>query len=251
MDIRGKSYIVTGAGSGIGQATAFLLAEAGASVTVADLDEATARKTGVQIESRGGRALAVRANVASEADVRAMVESTVEEFGRLDGLCNAAGVSSAVKTIDDLSLDEFNRNLEVNLAGSFLCVKYAARAILNSGSGGSIVLVASTAAILGFAQASEYCSSKAGILGLTRSASCEYAPKGVRVNAVLPGSTKTPMFLDSMKGHGIEEYLLSTHPIGRFAEPSEIGTAIRFLMSDEASFMTGAVVPVDGGNSSI
>lgn len=251
MDLSGKSFLVTGAGSGIGQSTAMLLAEAGAMVTVADLDEKGAEETAGAIRKSGGNAQAVKADVSSEVDVQAMIDRAVKEFGRLDGLCNAAGIAAAVKTIDEMSLDAFNRNLKVNLAGSFLCVKYGARAILGSSGEGSIVMVASTAALLGFAGAADYCAAKSGILGLTRSASCEYAPKGVRVNVVLPGSTKTPMFLKSMEEHGIEDYLLSTHPIGRFAEPSEIGTAIRFLLSSESSFMTGAVIPVDGGNTSI
>jgi 2,5-dichloro-2,5-cyclohexadiene-1,4-diol dehydrogenase 1 len=174
----------------------------------------------------------------------------VAAYGHLHGACNAAGVAPASKPLAELTLEQWNRVIGINLTAPFLCLKYQIPAVLASG-GGSIVIVSSTASLVGVPLAAEYCSAKAGVLGLVRSASCEYAGKGVRVNAVLPGATRTPMFEAAMKDNHLEEYFASLHPIGRFAEPRELGTACRWLISDEASFVTGSAMTVDGGYTSV
>lgn len=253
MTMNGKSVIVTGGGGGIGQATAVLLGEAGCNVTIGDLNEAGCEETVAMIQKAGGQAQWIRTDVANESSVRMLVYQAVSAYGGLHGACNVAGIRSTTKLIADLTVEEWDRALRINLTSGFLSVKHQAPAIIASGGGG-IVLVASTAAVSGFPQASEYCASKAGLLGLARAASCEYAAKGCRVNVVMPGATRTPMFTDSMAdlaSNSMEEYLVSTHPIGRIGQPSEIGAALRWLVSEEASFITGAVIAVDGGNSSI
>lgn len=202
-----------------------------------------------------GRGQAVRTDVTSEAEFKALADRAVKTYGGIHGVCHAAGVGNTAKLISDLSLAEWERVIRINLTAPFLCVKHLAPAILASG-GGSIVIVASTSSMTAVARAAEYCASKAGVLGLVRSASCEYASMGVRVNAVMAGTTRTPMLASALaeaekSGTGLEAYLASVHPIGRFAEPIEIGTAIRWLISDEASFVTGSAMAVDGGWTSI
>jgi 2,5-dichloro-2,5-cyclohexadiene-1,4-diol dehydrogenase 1 len=249
-DLKGKSIIVTGGGSGIGRATAIALAEVGALITVSDVNEAGAANTTQEIKKAGFEAQWVGADVSDEGDAKMLVDRAVGAFGGLHGACNAAGVAAASKTLCDLSMKDWQRVLAINLTGPFLCLKFQIPAIMASG-GGSIVVVGSTASLVGVPLASEYCAAKSGVLGLVRAASCEYAGKGVRVNALLPGATRTPMFEAAMKDNGLEEYFANLHPIRRFAQPGEIGTAIRWLLSEDASFVTGAAIPVDGGYSSI
>jgi 2,5-dichloro-2,5-cyclohexadiene-1,4-diol dehydrogenase 1 len=249
-DLKGKSVIVTGGASGIGRSAALLLAESGCRVTVADVNESGCAETVATITSDGGEAQWIRADVSSEADVKALVDCAIKSYGNLHGACNAAGVAAASKPLCELTKEEWYRVIDINLTSAFYCLKLQIPAILAAG-GGSVVIVASTAAIAGVPLAAEYCAAKAGVLGLVRSASAEYARKGVRVNAVLPGATRTPMFEAAMKDNGLEEYFAASHPIGRFAQPREIATAIRWLLSDEASFVTGLPMAVDGGYTSV
>ncbi|API58725.1 hypothetical protein BSL82_04860 [Tardibacter chloracetimidivorans] len=249
-DLNGKSVIVTGGASGIGRSTALLLAEAGALITVADRNEAGCTETVEMIGAKGGVAQSCGIDVTSESAVRDLVQLAVSRFGGLHGAANAAGIVGSSIAIEDMPLEEWSRVISINLTAQFLCLKYQARAMLDTG-GGSIVMVSSTASMIGFPLTSAYCASKAGVLGLVRSASCEYSKRGVRVNALLPGATRTPMFEGAMAASGLEDYVAATHPIGRFAEPDEIGRAIRWLISDEASYVTGSAMAVDGGNTSI
>jgi len=250
-DLTGKSIIVTGGGSGIGAAVALMIAEAGGNVTVTDMNEAAAHATAEKVSFTGGRATAFRADVSNQADVQAMVEKACSTYGRLDGACNAAGVPQRGKLMHEVSLDEWDQCHSVNLRGVFLCNKYQVIAMLKSG-GGSIVNIASTAAMVGFPNGAEYCASKAGVMGLVRGTAIDYATKGIRINAVLPGGTLTPMLQDAMKqDSGLEAALAAVHPMGRFGQPREIAGAVRWLLSDEASFVTGAAFPVDGGHTSI
>jgi NAD(P)-dependent dehydrogenase (short-subunit alcohol dehydrogenase family) len=249
-DLKGKSVIVTGGASGIGRSAALLLAEAGCLVTVADWNDAGCAETAAMIKSHGGEAQWIRTDVSSESDAKALVDRAVANYGNLHGACNAAGVAAASKPLCELTTQQWHRVININLTAPFYCLKYQIPAMLISG-GGSIVIVASTASIAGVPLAAEYCSAKAGVLGLVRSASCEYARRGVRVNAVLPGATRTPMFEAAMKDNGLEDYFAASHPIGRFAESGEIATAIRWLISDEASFVTGLPMAVDGGYTSV
>ncbi|MFW2828755.1 SDR family NAD(P)-dependent oxidoreductase [Sphingomonas sp. ID0503] len=248
--LSGKSVLVTGGGSGIGRAVALLLAESGSRVTVADRTAEAAEAVAREIRDAGQVAEAVTADVSSEDDVRAMVEAA-GRLGPLTGAVNAAGVPQVGKLLHEVDLAEWDRCHGVNLRGLFLCNKYEVAAMLAAG-GGSIVNIASTAAMVGFPNGAEYCASKAGVMGLVRGGAIDYATKGIRINAVLPGGTLTPMLKGAMAlDRGLEPALAAVHPMNRFGQPEEIAAAARFLISDEASFVTGASYAVDGGHTCI
>jgi len=248
--LQDKSIVVTGGGSGIGEAVALALGEAGCRVTVADLDGGKAQAVAASIGQAGGTAQGIAADVADESSVIAMIEAAVRAYGRLDGACNAAGVPQRGKLLHEVELDEWDRCHAVNLRGLFLCNKYEIRAMLDKG--GAIVNIVSTSAMVGFPNGSEYCASKAGAMGLTRGGAIDYATKGIRINAVLPGGTLTPMLKGAMEvDAGLEKALAAVHPMNRFGQPSEIAGAVRWLLSDEASFATGASFAIDGGHTSI
>lgn len=249
--LAGKSVLVTGGGSGIGRATALLLGESGCRLLIADLSQDSAERVCAEVVANGGEARAFRADVGSEEDVRAMIDTAVAAFGGLQGAVNAAGVPQVGKLLHDVEIDEWDRCHRVNLRGLFLCNKYEVTAMLG-GSGGSIVNIASTAAMVGFPNGSEYCASKAGVMGLVRGGAIDYATKGIRINAVLPGGTLTPMLEGAMANDpGLERALAAVHPMNRFGQPEEIAATARFLISDEASFVTGAAYAVDGGHTCI
>ncbi|MGD9661808.1 MAG: SDR family NAD(P)-dependent oxidoreductase [Porticoccaceae bacterium] len=249
--LKGKSIIVTGGGSGIGGAAVQLLAEAGALVTIADLSESHGNEMVKSITSNGGKAQFVKTNVSDEQSVKHMVDFAVAAYGRLDGACNAAGVPQRGKPLADVTIEEWDNCHSVNLRGLFLCNKYQILAMLKNG-GGSIVNIASTAAVVGFPNGAEYCASKAGVLGLVRGAAIDYATQGIRINAIMPGATLTPMLKAAMdQDPNLEPALASVHPMNRFAQPREIAAGALWLLSDEASFATGAAYPVDGGHSAI
>jgi 2,5-dichloro-2,5-cyclohexadiene-1,4-diol dehydrogenase 1 len=243
------SAIVTGGASGIGRATALLLGEAGYAVTVSDLNADSAARTAAQIVESGGRAQSVGVDVRVESQVAAMVEIAVAQFGRLDAAANCAGYPQHSRLLHELSLEEWHACTETNLTGVFLCMKHQIPAMLSSG-GGAIVVVSSTAATRGFPRASEYAASKGGLLPLVRCAAYEYGKQGIRINCVLPGGTDTPMLRGKIDDTpGLEQMIAGQHLLGRFAQPGELGAAIRWLLSDEASFITGAIIPVDGGQT--
>jgi len=249
--LKGKSIIVTGGGSGIGGAAVQLLAEAGALVTIADLNEAHGTAMVELVTKNGGKAQFVKTNVSDEQSVKHMVDFAVAAYGRLDGACNAAGVPQRGKPLADVTIEEWDNCHSVNLRGLFLCNKYQILAMLKNG-GGSIVNIASTAAVVGFPNGAEYCASKAGVLGLVRGAAIDYATQGIRINAIMPGATLTPMLKAAMdQDPNLEPALASVHPMNRFAQPKEIAAGALWLLSDEASFATGAAYPVDGGHSAI
>lgn len=248
--LQDKSIVVTGGGSGIGEAVALALGEAGCRVTVADLDGGKAQTVAAAIGQAGGTAQGIAADVADESSVIAMIEAAVRAYGRLDGACNAAGVPQRGKLLHEVELDEWDRCHAVNLRGLFLCNKHEIRAMLDKG--GAIVNIVSTSAMVGFPNGSEYCASKAGAMGLTRGGAIDYATKGIRINAVLPGGTLTPMLKGAMEvDAGLEKALAAVHPMNRFGQPAEIAGAVRWLLSDEASFATGASFAIDGGHTSI
>ena len=249
--LAGTSIFVTGGANGIGGAVSELLGEARCRVTIADLNPDAGNAIVAKIEKAGGTACFIRTDVSSQADVMAMVDSAVATYGRLDGACNAAGVAQRGKLMHEVSLDEWDRCHGVNLRGLFLCNKYEVTAMLDTG-GGSIVNIASTAAMVGFPNGSEYCASKAGVMGLVRGGAIDYATRGIRINAVLPGGTLTPMLAAAMANDpGLEPALAAVHPMNRFGQPREIGAAVRWLLSDEASFVTGTSFAVDGGHTCI
>ena len=250
-DLANKSIIITGAGRGMGRETALLAGRAGAQVTVADMDEASGRETVAMISGAGGTAHFVRVDVANEAQVEAMVAAAVSTYGRLDGAFNNAGVPPSATVLHELRLETFQRAMSINLVGVFLCMKHEIAAMLKTGSG-SIVNTASTAGLAAFPAATEYIASKHGVIGLTKAGAVDYGKLGIRINAVLPGATLTPMLVGAMASTpGLEEYMIAQQPIGRLGQPREIANAAVWLLSDDASFVTGASLSVDGGYTAV
>jgi NAD(P)-dependent dehydrogenase (short-subunit alcohol dehydrogenase family) len=245
----GKAVIVTGAARGIGRAAAFALGEAGASLALADLDEAGLQETAEQLERAGVRVVAVKTNVAHESDVAALVERAVDAFGGLHGAFNNAGVEQRNTALHELTEAQWDLVLDVNLKGVFFCLKHEIAAMLKSG-GGAIVNTSSGLGRVAIPNAAEYCASKAAVLGVTKSAAVEYGARGIRVNAVLPGIIRTPMIeslITQPQFSGLLPQLESRHPIGRLGAPEEVADAVVWLLSDHASFVTGAEIAVDGG----
>jgi NAD(P)-dependent dehydrogenase (short-subunit alcohol dehydrogenase family) len=241
-----RSVLVTGAGSGIGRATAQLFAAEGARVVAVDQNEADAEKTVALIKDAGGDALAIAADVSSEADCRGMVERTVAAYGKLNIAFNNAGVGASGFAVADEEEIAFSRVIDVNLKGVFLSMKYEIPAMLAAG-GGAIVNTASVAGLVGERGIGAYAASKHGVVGITRTAALDYIGRGIRINAVCPGATRTRILADWFQDPKVEQFILSRHPIGRIAEPEEIGRAVLFLASDDASFVVGQALAVDGG----
>lgn len=243
-----KVALVTGSGSGIGRAVALEFASRGASVMVADFNEEGAAQSVEQITAAGGRAASVKVDVSNAESVQAMVERTVSEFGRIDYLVNNAGISAAGPNVPlhEVELSAFERVLNVNVTGTFLGMKYALPELLKRG-GGAIVNLSSTMGERASAGDPAYPTSKHAVRGLTQSAALTYAAQGVRVNSIGPGVVKTGMTEAVFADEQTTAWLRSITPMQRFAEPSEIAKLIVFLCSDDASFITGAYVPVDGG----
>lgn len=236
--------LVTGGGSGIGRATALALAAAGARVVVSDVNGEGVAETVRLVEAVGGRAWGMVVDVTQGAAVEALVRGTVERYGRLDWAVNNAGVGGVMAPTDQQSEAAWDAIMEVNLKGVWLCMKYEIRAMLEQG-GGAIVNVASAAGLVGFRYAAPYAASKHGVVGLTRSAALEYARKGIRVNAVCPGFTETPM-VEGL-GETMVEATVKAIPMRRLGTPEEIAQAIVWLCSEGASFVTGHALAVDGG----
>ncbi|MDQ1448043.1 MAG: hypothetical protein QOC79_1014 [Actinomycetota bacterium] len=237
--------LVTGGGSGIGQATVRLLAARGVQVVVADLDEAAAQSTATDV---GAAAAAVAVDVADAASVESMVAFTVERFGGLDWACNIAGIAPQPKPFVEHSYDDWRRTIDVNLSGVFFCMQHELRRMLEQGRGGAIVNMSSGAGVVPAPGQPQYTAAKHGVLGLTKQAAQEYAAEGIRVNAVLPGQTETvPMraYLDALPDGG--EKMMRRLPMKRMARPLEIAQAVVWLCSDEASYVSGESLVVDGG----
>ena len=245
----GKVAIVTGASSGIGKATAKLLAERGATVVCAARREDEIAELSQSIRDGGGKASHICTDVAKASDVEAMVAHAAETHGRLDIAVNNAGIGAEVFPVVDTPDEWWDRVQNTNLRGNFLCLKYEARAMLAAGNGGAIVNVGSVNSLLGCPMAAAYCASKAGQLALTTSASAELASQGIRVNLMCPGVTDTPLHHEIKGNLGAEafEAVKAGIHLQRFGEAEEIARAIAFLCSDEASFITGTTLTADGG----
>ena len=243
----GKVALVTGAAHGIGRASALAFARHGASVLVSDIDDVAGGETVQQIVAEGGRAEYVHADVADSAQVAAMVAAAADAFGRLDIAHNNAGVVGGGAEIAELSEETWGRALGVMLTGVFLCMKYEIPHMLRQG-GGAIVNTSSGAGLIGFPQMADYVASKHGVIGLTRTAALEYAGRGIRINAICPGTARSQM-VDSWIGGDPEkeEQVAGLHPIGRIAQPEEIAEAALWLCSPAASFVVGHALSVDGG----
>jgi 2,5-dichloro-2,5-cyclohexadiene-1,4-diol dehydrogenase 1 len=247
--LRGKSVVVTGGGSGIGAAAARLLADAGCLVTVADVNEAGGRAVVADIDaSAKGKAQFIRTNVADEENVEAMVAAAEKAYGKLDGAINSAGVAQKGVSVTALTTADWDRVHGINLRGMFFCVKHQILAMQRAG-GGAIVAISAGASINGVPNSSEYCAAKSGVNGLVRSAAVEFADKGIRVNAVLPGGTATPMLEGALLKDPALDNIIAMFPMKRLAHPNEIAAAAVWLVSDRASYVTGATWSVDGALS--
>ena len=247
LSFENKVALVTGAGSGMGLATAKAFAEAGAAVVLADIHERAVRSVAEELVSAGHKAIAVRCNVADEAEVAAMIEQAVSTFGRLDAAFNNAGVQSLPVETADASGEEFERVNAINLRGVWNCMKYELRQMREQGSG-AIVNNSSIGGLIGLPGRAIYHASKHGVIGLTRSAALEYAARGIRINAICPGAIETPMVADMIIRERIsQEDLLRDQPTGRLGRPEEIASAVLWLCSPGASFVVGHALAVDGG----
>jgi NAD(P)-dependent dehydrogenase (short-subunit alcohol dehydrogenase family) len=239
--------LVTGAASGMGFATAKAFAEAGAAVTLADVNGEAANSAAQELIGAGYKALGVRCDVANEKDVAATIERTVSAFGRLDAAYNNAGVQSPAVEIADASIDEFDRVNAINLRGVWSCMKYELLQMRKQGSG-AIVNCSSIGGLIGLPGRALYHASKHGVIGLTRSAALEYAARGIRINAVCPGTIETPMVAEMLANEpDAMREILRDQPIGRLGRPEEIAAAVLWLCSPAASFVIGHALVVDGG----
>jgi NAD(P)-dependent dehydrogenase (short-subunit alcohol dehydrogenase family) len=246
--LAGKAALVTGGASGIGRATALAFAREGARVLVTDTAAPEGEAVAKEIREQGGTAVFQRTDVTSEDEVVAMVLRAVQEFGRLDCAVNNAGVTGRGAALADLSLADWSRTLSINLTGVFLCMKHEL-AVMRAQGAGAIVNMSSGAGVIAVPGLAAYCASKHGVLGLTKTAAVENARTGVRVNAILPGSTDTPMLEAAMQADPKLRKLIETSsPAGRLGEPHEIAEAAVWLCSDRASFVSGESMLVDGGS---
>lgn len=242
--LSGKRAIVTGAATGIGRATALRFAREGARLALGDVNRAGLDDVVAEIAAAGGEALALTCDVSRDADNRALVEMACSRFGGLDiAIANAGVILEA--NIESADADLWDRTMAVNGRGMFLTVKHAGLAMLRQGQGGAIVCTSSISASVGLAAQAVYGPSKHVASGIVRHLAIELAPKGVRVNGVAPGTIATPAV--AAMSRDVIEGFVAAHPLGRIGQPEEVASAMLFLASDEASFVTGAILPVDGG----
>jgi len=246
-----KVVLVTGGTSGIGRATAIAFAKEGATVVIAGRRKAEGAETVTHVEKVGGKGLFVQADVADEAQVKALVDTVVSQFGRLDVAFNNAGIEGFPKPLTDATVEDYQRVFDINVKGVFLSMKYEIPALLKSG-GGSIVNTSSVLGHVGMPNMSLYNGTKHAVLGLTKTAALEVAKQGIRVNSVSPAVIETEMF-ERFSGKGspqeaeTRKYLDSLHPIGRIGQSEEIASAVLYLSSPGASFITGQDILIDGG----
>jgi NAD(P)-dependent dehydrogenase (short-subunit alcohol dehydrogenase family) len=243
-DLKGKVGVVTGGNSGIGRAAALALARAGAALVIGGRDAVRGEAVVRTIAAAGGRAVFQRTDVARPDDAQALVERAVAEFGRLDLAFNNAGVDGQQVPLHEQDLEQVSALFDVNIRGVFCCMKYQIEQMLKGG-GGAIVNNSSVFGLGGFAGWSPYVASKHAIIGLTKAAALDYAKGGIRVNAVGPGPIETPLLA---KGAGGDPHVYAgVVPMGRIGRPEEVAGAVVWLCSDEASFVTGVTLPIDGG----
>jgi NAD(P)-dependent dehydrogenase (short-subunit alcohol dehydrogenase family) len=245
--VEGKVALVTGGGSGIGRATALAFAREGAKVVVADVVAEGGEETVRLIKAAGGEAIFVKADVATAAEVEALVKKAVDTYGRLDCAFNNAGIEGEIGQTADCTEENWDRVVDIDLKGVWLCMKYEIPQMLKQGSG-AIVNTASVAGLVGFQGIPAYVAAKHGVNGLTKTAALEYAKSGIRVNAVCPGVIHTPMVERAFKANPqMAESATAIEPVGRLGKPEEIAEAVVWLCSDAASFVTGLPMAVDGG----
>ena len=243
----GKVALITGAGSGIGRASALAFAREGAKVAVADIVVEGGEETVRMVKEAGGEAFFIKVDVSDAADVEAMVNTVVDTYGRIDCAYNNAGIEGRLASTDEYPEDVFDKVIDINLTGVWLCMKYELPHMLKQGSG-AIVNTASGAGLIGVAGMSAYVASKHGVVGLTKTAALEYAKSGIRVNSVCPGLIQTPMVERITNDQPqLGEALVAAEPIGRVGRPEEIAESVVWMCSDAASFVTGHAMSVDGG----
>ena len=242
-----KISLVTGGGRGIGEAAALAFAREGARVVVADQNPEWGERTARLIRERGGEAVSIDADVSQAVQVEGLINRIVERYGRLDCAHNNAAIGGMQVPIDEHTEEGFDRTMAVNVKGVWLCMKYQIPQMLRQG-GGAIVNMASAVGLTGGRNISAYSASKHAVVGLTKSAALEYASKGVRINCVCPGATRTPINVEYWeKFPRNEQENIDAHPVGRVAAPEEIAEAVVWLCTDQASFVHGAAMSVDGG----
>jgi NAD(P)-dependent dehydrogenase (short-subunit alcohol dehydrogenase family) len=245
-NLQGRVALVTGGADGIGRATAVAFATAGAKVVVADIQDDEAQITVESITSRGGQAIYVKTDVSDEYAVKALVAKVVDTYGGLDVAFNNAGIEGPEGPTADVGMDDWQKVISINLMGVWLSMKYEIPAMLERG-GGAIVNTASVAGLVGFPNLPAYVASKHGVVGLTKNAALEYCTQGIRVNAVCPGVIRTEM-IDRIieEGEQTEDDLTAATPLGRLGQPEEIAKAVLWLCSEEASFVVGHTMTIDG-----
>lgn len=245
----GKVAFVTGGANGIGRAAALAFAREGASVVVADVSEQNNQETARMIEALGGHALAVTCDVSRNEEVQRALNAAIDAFGRLDFAFNNAGIENRVTPAADVTEEEWDRIIDINLRGVFLCMKHEIPLMLKQGAG-AIVNTSSGAGIKGFKGGAAYVASKHGVVGLTKSAALDYAQSNIRINAVCPGMIDTPM-MERFSGGTAEgrQGVISQEPVGRMGSPDEIAATVVWLCSDAASFVVGSAIVVDGGQT--
>jgi len=239
--------LVTGAAAGIGYATALAFANAGCRVVLADRDEVRGQQAAQKIRDGGGEALFVKADMAIPADIVALHQQLIKKYGQLDLACNNAGIEGETAQTDACTLENFDRVIGINLRGVFVCMQEQIK-LMRPRKKGAIVNMASIAGLVGFAGSPAYCASKAGVIQLTKVAALECAEDGIRVNAICPGVIDTPMIERvTHKDPAAEKQFAAMHPMNRFGKPQEIADTVLFLSSNQASFITGQALAVDGG----
>jgi NAD(P)-dependent dehydrogenase (short-subunit alcohol dehydrogenase family) len=244
-----KVVLITGAGSGIGRATALLFAETGIQVVAVDIDADGGAQTEKLVRDRGGEAVYVCADVAAEDDARATVRTAVDTFGGLDYAVNNAGIDGEHLPLVDQSAGSWQRVIDVNLSGVFFGLKYQIPAMIARG-GGSIVNISSTAGIRGYPGLAPYTAAKHGVNGLTKTAAIEYGEAGIRVNSICPGAISTPMLLEYLESRPeMRAVLVEGNPLRRMSEPGEIAQTALWLCSDSSSYITGHELVADGGKT--
>jgi len=245
-EFTGKVALITGGNSGIGRATAIEFAQHGAKVVITGRREKEGHEVIAEIKALGGEAIFAKTDVSKESDVKAMIERTLETFGRLDCAFNNAGIEETLTPLSNQTEETYDQIMDINVKGVWLSLKHEIPAMLKTG-GGAIVNSSSIAGLVGFAMAPVYVASKHAVIGLTKSIALEYAKQNVRVNAVAPGSIETRMLRDFASAPEVRQMLEAGHPMGRIGQPKEVASTVIWLCSGGASFVTGQTLAIDGG----